>query len=102
VIVMDRENPMAPGYSHVLSTTGDMAELDAFRLLVGAPRQALHIGRRWAHLDLKLESRERALVAPGVRVFERTAEMLRYVKSLRVSTRSESRPEPSPRAPARD
>lgn len=86
MIVMDRENLHAPGWSHVLSTSNDLTELEAFRVLVGAPRQALHLGnRRWPHLDLKLEPRDRALVAPGVRVFERTSEMLRYVKSLRES-----------------
>lgn len=82
MIVMDRENLHAPGWSHVLSTTDDLDELDAFRLRVGAPRQALHLGR-WPHLDLKLEPRDRALVAPEVRVFERTSDLLRYLKSLR-------------------
>jgi hypothetical protein len=82
VIVMDRENLHAPGWSHVLSTTDDLDELDAFRLRVGAPRQALHLWR-WPHLDLKLEPRDRALVAPEVRVFERTSDMLRYLKSIR-------------------
>lgn len=82
MIVMDRENLHAPGWSHVLSTTDDLDELDAFRIRVGAPRQALHLGR-WPHLDLKLEPRDRALVAPEVRVFERTSDMLRYIKSLR-------------------
>jgi hypothetical protein len=81
VIVMDRENLHAPGWSHVLSTTDDLEELDAFRIRVGAPRQALHLGR-WPHLDLKLEPRERALAAPEVRVFERTSDMLRYIKAL--------------------
>jgi hypothetical protein len=81
VIVMDRENLYAPGWSHVLSTTNDLAELDAFRHRVGAPREALHLGnRRWPHLDLKLEPRERALADPEVRVFERTGEMLRFLK----------------------
>ncbi|HYC31282.1 MAG TPA: hypothetical protein VEB59_03285 [Gemmatimonadales bacterium] len=79
--MMDRENLHAPGWSHVLSTTNDLAELDAFRIRVGAPRQALHLGGRWPHLDLKLEPRDLALADPEVRVFERTAEMLRYVKS---------------------
>jgi hypothetical protein len=84
VIVMDRENLTARGWSHVLSTTGDVAELDAFRKRVGAPPQALHLeNRRWPHLDLKLEPRDRALAAPEVRVFERTSEMLRYLKSLK-------------------
>ena len=82
MIVMDRENLHAPGWSHVLSTTNDLEELDAFRVRVGAPRQALHLGRRWPHLDLKLEPRDRALADPGVRVFDRTAEMLKYVKGL--------------------
>ena len=86
MIVMDRENLHAPGWSHVLSTTNDLEELDAFRILVGAPPQALHLGNgRWPHLDLKLEPRARALVAPGVRVFERTSEMLLFLKALRAS-----------------
>jgi hypothetical protein len=83
VIVMDRENLYAPGWSHVLSTTNDLAELEAFRIRVGAPPQALHLGnRRWPHLDLKLEPRAVALAAPDVRVFERTADMLRYLRRL--------------------
>jgi hypothetical protein len=81
VIVMDRENLYAPGWSHVLSTGNDIAELEAFRELVGAPRQALHLGtRRWPHLDLKLEPRARALASPDVRVFERTADMIRFLR----------------------
>jgi hypothetical protein len=83
VIVMDRENTMARGWSHVVSTTNDLDELDRFRIRVGAPRQALHLGnRRWPHLDLKLEPRERALADPEVRVFERTADMLRFLMGL--------------------
>lgn len=81
MVVMDRENLLARGWSHVLSTTNDIAELDAFRVRVGAPPEALQLGnRRWPHLDLMLEPRERALADPSVRVFERTAEMLRYLK----------------------
>lgn len=83
MIVMDRENRYAPGWSHVLSTTNDLQELDAFRIRVGAPPQALHLGnRRWPHLDLKLEPRDRALASPDVRVFERTPDMLRYLHRL--------------------
>ena len=81
MIVMDRENPMAKGWSHVLSSTNDLHELDRFRVRVGAPRQALHLGR-WPHLDLKLEPRERALADPEVRVFERTSDMLRFLKRM--------------------
>jgi len=80
---MDRENTMAKGWSHVLTSTNDLDELDRFRIRVGAPRQALHLGnRRWPHLDLKLEPRDRALSDPEVRVFERTADMLRFLKRL--------------------
>jgi hypothetical protein len=82
VIVMDRENPMAKGWSHVLSSTNDLDELERFRIRVGAPRQALHVGR-WPHLDLKLEARDRALADPVVRVFERTSDMLRFLKGIR-------------------
>ena len=83
---MDRENRYAPGWSHVLSTTNDVAELRKFGVRVGAPAAALHLGnRRWPHLDLKLEPRERALALPEVRVFERTCDMLRFLKGLPVS-----------------
>jgi hypothetical protein len=83
VIVMDRENLWARGWSHVLSTTNDVAELREFCRRVGAPPSALHLGnRRWPHLDLKLEARDRALESPGVRVFGRTSEMLRFLKAL--------------------
>ncbi len=78
---MDRENLYAPGWSHVLSTSNDLEELDAFRQRVGAPAQALHLGnRRWPHLDLKLEPRDRALADPTVRVFDRTPDMLRFLR----------------------
>ncbi|MEA2724677.1 MAG: hypothetical protein QOH59_2448 [Gemmatimonadales bacterium] len=83
MIVMDRENLLARGWSHVLSTTNDVAELRAFCERMGAPSSALQLGnRRWPHLDLKLEARDRALATPGVRVFERTSDMLRFLKAL--------------------
>jgi hypothetical protein len=88
MIVMDRENLWAPGWSHVLSTSNDVSELRAFCAQVGAPASALHLGnRRWPHLDLKLLPRERALRSPDVRVFERTSDMLRFLKksALRAS-----------------
>lgn len=65
----------------MLSTTNDLEELEVFRRRVGAPPQALHLGnRRWPHLDLKLEPRERALASPEVRVFERTSDMIRFLR----------------------
>jgi hypothetical protein len=90
VIVMDRENAMARGWSHVLSTTNDVAELDRYRERVGAPPEALQLGNpRWPHLDLKLEPRDRALRDPVVRVFERTADLLRFLKALREAERED-------------
>jgi hypothetical protein len=86
VIVMDRENAMARGWSHVLSTTNDVAELERFRERVGAPPEALQLRNpRWPHLDLKLGPRERALADPEVRIFERTSDLLRFLKALRES-----------------
>lgn len=91
MILMDRENALVPGWSHVLSDTNDLAELDAFRELVGAPRQAFHVKGRRPHLDLKAEPRERALRVPGVMVFERTADLLRYVGTRRDGTAGAAR-----------
>ena len=84
MIVMDRENIFARGWSHALSTSNDVAELRAFCEEVGAPLSALHLNGRWPHLDLKLVPRERALASPEVRVFERTSEMLRFLKGAAV------------------
>ncbi|HEY7684297.1 MAG TPA: DUF4031 domain-containing protein [Gemmatimonadales bacterium] len=76
---MDRENLMVPGWSHVLSSTNDLAELEALRMRVGAPRRAFHLGNGTRpHLDLKLEPRELALRDPAVRVFESTRELVRH------------------------
>ena len=80
---MDRENIFARGWSHVLSTTNDLAELQAFARKVGAPASALHLGK-WPHLDLRLIPRARALELPEVRVFQRTSEMLRFLKQSQI------------------
>ena len=86
MIVMDRENIWARGWSHVLSTTNDVDELRAFCLMVGAPPAALQLDNpRWPHLDLKLLPRQLALACPDVRVFERTSDMLRFLKALPVA-----------------
>ena len=83
MLLMDRENLLARGWSHVVSTTDDVAELEALRIRVGAPPPALqHKGRR-PHLDLKWEGRERALRDPAVKVFETTRDLLRYLHSVR-------------------
>lgn len=79
---MDRANLLARGWSHVVSTTDDIAELEALRVRVGAPPPALqHKGRR-PHLDLKWEARKRALVDPAVTVFETTRDLLRYLNGV--------------------
>ena len=89
MIVMDRENIFARGWSHALSTTNDLAELRAFCEQVGAPASALHLNGRWPHLDLKLAPRELALASRDVRVFERTSDMLRFLKAVGASQLSQ-------------
>jgi len=84
MLLMDLENLYAPGWSHVVSSTNDVAELEAFRILIGAPPRALQLKNpARPHLDLKLEPRERALARPEVRVFNRTVEMLRFLHAIR-------------------
>ena len=84
VIVMDRENLLARGWSHVVSTTSDVAELEAFRKRVGAPPAALQLlNTRWPHLDLRGEPRERALACGDIVIVERTSDLIRYVRRAR-------------------
>jgi len=79
MLLMDRVNLMAPGWSHVLSSDNNVAELEALRQRVGAPARALHFGDgSRPHLDLKLEPRERALRDPTVRVFDDSRGLVRY------------------------
>lgn len=78
MLLMDRVNLLVPGYSHVLSSSNDIGELEEFRIRVGAPPRALHFREARPHLDLKLEPREQALVDPAVRVFESTRELIQY------------------------
>lgn len=84
MLLMDRENALAPGWSHVVSDTDDLAELEDLRVRVGAPPRALQVanGRR-PHLDLMLEPRERALQDPEVRVFERTRDLVAFLQAAR-------------------
>ena len=84
MIVMDRENLLARGWSHVVSTTNDVAELEAFRARVCAPRAALQLGNaRWPHLDLRGEPRELALACTDIVLVERTSDLIRYVRAAR-------------------
>ena len=83
MLLMDRENLLARGWSHVVSTTDDVTELEALRIRVGAPPPAMsHTGRR-PHLDLKWEARDRALLDPAVTVFATTRELLAFLNSVR-------------------
>lgn len=83
MIVMDRENLFAPGWSHVVSTTNAIAELEAFRVRVGAPPAALQLGnRRWPHLDLRDAPRDAALLAADL-VLASTSDLIRYVRRVR-------------------
>ena len=87
MIVIDRENLFARGWSHAVSTTNDIAELNAFRLRVGAPSAALQLDNpRWPHLDLRDEPRVRALEMDGVVVVERTSDLIRYIRAIRAIT----------------
>jgi NAD-dependent deacetylase len=82
MIVMDRENLFARGWSHVVSTTHDVAELDAFRERVGAPRPALQLSNpRWPHLDLRDGPRDVALAQPDVRVFPSTLDLVKFMRT---------------------
>jgi len=77
MLLMDRENLFAPGWSHVLSSRNDIEELEALRQRVGAPPGALHMKNpARPHLDLKLEPRARALADSTVQVFETTRQLL--------------------------
>ena len=90
MLLMDRHNLVARDWSHVLSSTNDLAELNALRLRVGAPRQAFHLGDGTRpHLDLKLEPRERALQDPEVRVFETTRQLIRFWHQCQAEDRRE-------------
>jgi hypothetical protein len=83
MILMDRVNLLAPGWSHVVSSTHDIGELERLRMEVGAPPAALQLSNpHWPHLDLKLEPRERALVHPDVTVLETTRDLIRYMHQL--------------------
>ncbi len=87
MIVIDRENLLARGWSHAVSTTNDIAELDAFRRRIGAPLAALQLGNRdWPHLDLKGHIRLEALALPDVIVVATTRDLIRYVRHQRTVT----------------
>ena len=87
MIVLDRRNALAPGWSHVVSTTNDVGELEAFRVRVGAPPAALQLTNpRWPHLDLRDVARERALACTDVVIVERTADLVRYVRMARLTS----------------
>ncbi|MEO8226011.1 MAG: hypothetical protein ABI637_01195 [Gemmatimonadota bacterium] len=78
---MDRENLLARGWSHVVSTSHDISELEAFRVRVGAPRAALQLANpRWPHLDLRGEARQAALACRDIVITDRTSDLIRYVR----------------------
>ena len=87
MLLMDRENLLVPGYSHVLSSRNDIGELEELRVRVGAPPRALHLRDSRPHLDLKLEPRDRALVDPRVRVFESTRDLIRFWRACQGAPR---------------
>jgi hypothetical protein len=84
VILMDRENAMAPGWSHVHSDAPKLldqaAELERFRRKVGAPPSAFQRGS-WLHLDIMRAPRRKALADPNVRIFETTRELVVHLRA---------------------
>jgi len=91
MLLMDRENLFVPGYSHVMSSTNDIAELEALRLRVGAPPQALDLRGNRPHLDLTLAARQRALHDPAVRVYETSRDLLRAWRACQPRTKRPAR-----------
>jgi hypothetical protein len=83
MLLMDRRNLFVPSFSHVLSSTDDVAELESLRQRVEAPPRALHRADGRPHLDLKGVPRERALADPQVRVFETTRDLIRFWRACR-------------------
>lgn len=82
MIAMDRVNLFARDWSHVVSSAHDVAELDAFRVRVGAPPRALQLANpRWPHLDLRDGPREVALAQPDVLVFESTLDLVKFMRT---------------------
>ena len=79
---MDRENLMVPGWSHVLSSTNDLAELEALCLRLGVPKRAIHHSGNRPHVDLKLWARDLAMHDPEITVYETTRELLKAWKRL--------------------
>lgn len=63
MLLIDRENSTARTWSHVLSSTDDLYELERFRQKVGAPKSSLQKPPEHdpAHLDLRGQPRFRAL-----------------------------------------
>ena len=87
MIVLDRRNLFAPGWSHAVSTTGSVEELEAFRRRIDAPARALQLGNpAWPHLDLAGIYRQRALEDPTVIVVPTSRDLIRYVRRERAIT----------------
>lgn len=81
MLLMDRHNLLVPGWSHVLSSSNDIGELEAYRIKLGIPPRALHLRDGRPHLDLKLWARDLALADPEVQVFETTRELIKAWRS---------------------
>lgn len=84
MLLMDRENLMVPGWSHVLSSSNDLAELERLRFRLGIPARAIHHRDGRPHLDLKLWARDLALHDPEVTVYATTRELLKAWHKLQL------------------
>lgn len=89
-LLMDAENLIVRGWSHVVSPTDDVAALRAFAARVGAPRSALRVpARPWSsgrrpRLDLRGAPKRRALALDGlaVRVVPTTRDLVHELRGL--------------------
>lgn len=92
MIYMDRVNSVAPKWSHVMSDTNSVEELEAFRRRVGAPPSALQLPPKASrpHLDIYGGPKRRALELAD-RVFPNTMAMVRWERAGRPADVSEAR-----------
>lgn len=82
MIYMDRVNTVARKWSHILSDTDSVEELEVFRKRIGAPSSALQRSSKRPHLDVYGRPKQRALTLAD-RVFENTLALVRWERAGR-------------------
>lgn len=82
MILIDRKNNVNPKWSHVLSDTDNIEELEAFRVRIGAPKSSGQYRKKPPHLDVWGGPKQRALAAAD-KVFDTTLALMRWRRSNR-------------------